>query len=154
MLVRWHFCIEMATKSTHLNHFQLYPNLLPLITAVILEELCWNVEKTLNDLRSIIPMSINHFASQSQTCELFYFFFLHWKRIMKSGVISGWTDEDELQIWGSHSSSTNNHLHYVLLVDDGNVNIFSVCHSRKVTVASWFLVLPIDIADPFQLSRV
>ena len=73
---------------------------------------------------------------------------------MKSGAISSWTDEDQVQIWGSHSSSTNNHLHYLLLVCDGNVNIFSVCHSRKVNAATWFLVLPIDIENPYRLSRV
>ena len=43
---------------------------------------------------------------------------------------------------------------YSTLVYDGNVKIFSVCHSRQVTVATWILVLPIDIANPYQLSRV
>ena len=59
---------------------------------------------------------------------------------MKSGAISGWTDEDQLQIWGSHSSSINNHLQYLLLVYDGNVNIVSECHSKQVNVATWCLV--------------
>ena len=48
------------------------------------------------------------------------------------------------QIWRSHSSSTNNHLHY-LLVYDGNVNIVSVCHSNQVYVATWCLVLPVSL---------
>ena len=71
---------------------------------------------------------------------------------MKSGVISHWTDTDQLQNWSSHSSSTNNHLlvHY-LFVYNGNVNIFTVCHSRQVNVAAWFLVLPIDIENPYLL---
>ena len=43
---------------------------------------------------------------------------------------------------------------YSTLVYDGNVNIFSVCHSKQVNVAAWFLVLPIDIANPHRLSRV
>ena len=43
---------------------------------------------------------------------------------------------------------------YSRLVYDGNVNIFSVCHSRQVNVATWILVLPIDIANPYRLSRV
>ena len=43
---------------------------------------------------------------------------------------------------------------YSTLVYDGNVNIFSVCHSRQVNVATWILVLPIDIANPYRLSRV
>ena len=30
------------------------------------------------------------------------------KRIVKSGTISGWTDDDQLQNWGPNSSSTNN----------------------------------------------
>ena len=41
-------------------------------------------------------------------------FFLQWKQIVKSGTISGWTYEDQLQIWHTHSSSTNDHLHYLL----------------------------------------
>ena len=73
---------------------------------------------------------------------------------MKSGAVSCWTDEDQLQIWGSHSSSTNNHLHYLFVVYDVNVNIFSVCHSTQVDVATRFLVFPIDIANLYQLSRV
>ena len=51
------------------------------------------------------------------------------------------------QIWSYHSSSTNNHLHY-LLVYNGNVNnvtVFSVCHSRQVNVVTWFLALPVHI---------
>ena len=43
---------------------------------------------------------------------------------------------------------------YSTLVYDGNVNIFSVCHSRQVNVATWILVLPIDIANPYRLSSV
>ena len=43
---------------------------------------------------------------------------------------------------------------YSTLVYDGNLNIFSVCHSRQVNVATWILVLPIDIANPYRLSRV
>ena len=32
------------------------------------------------------------------------------------------------------------------------INIFSVYPSRQVNVATWFLVLPIDIANPYRLS--
>ena len=32
---------------------------------------------------------------------------------VKSDAISGWTDEDQPQIWSSHYSSTNNYLHYL-----------------------------------------
>ena len=71
--------------------------------------------KTLGHNRSINPNTINHFANESQNCEHFNFFTL--KAIVK-------TDEDQLQIWCSHSSA-NNH------------NIFSVCHSRQVNVATW-----------------
>ena len=48
--------------------------------------------------------------------------------------LSGWTDEDQLQIWSSHYSSTNNYLYYLLEVrmrvtsawskKNGNINIF------------------------------
>ena len=111
--------------------------------------------KTLGHLRSINPNIDLPLASQSQSCELFSFlFFFRLKTYVKSGAISCWTDEDQLQIWGSHSSSTNNHLHYLLLVNDWNVNIFSVYHSRRVNVATWVLVLPIDIANSYRLSRV
>ena len=43
---------------------------------------------------------------------------------------------------------------YSTLVYDGNINIFSVCHSRQVNVATWILVLPIDIANPYRLWSV
>ena len=46
---------------------------------------------------------------------------------MKSGAISGWTDEDQLQIWSAHSSNSNNHLHYVL-VYNGNINNVNIFH--------------------------
>ena len=32
---------------------------------------------------------------------------------VKSDAISGWTDEDQPQIWSSHYSSTNDYLHYL-----------------------------------------
>ena len=43
---------------------------------------------------------INHRPIDLQTFE---FVFKHWKEIVKSGAISGWTDEDQFQIWSSHS---------------------------------------------------
>ena len=87
---------------------------------------------------------------------------------MKSDAISGWTDEDQPQIWSSHYSSTNNYLHYLLEVRmratsawgqvDGHACLkamcFYSCHSRQVDVATWsFLVLPIDKENPYRLSR-
>ena len=41
---------------------------------------------------------INHFASQSQTCQHLKIIFLHWKESVKIGAISGWTDEDNAPI--------------------------------------------------------
>ena len=88
------------------------------------------------------------FASQSQTCQLLKIFFF----------LSGWTDEDQLQIWSSHYSSTNNYLHYLLEVrirvtsawskNNGNIDIFQ--YSRQVNVATWFLVLPIDTENSYD----
>ena len=73
--------------------------------------------KTLCHIRYINP-SIYHFASQSQTCQ--HLISLALKEIVKSDAVSGWTDEDRLLIWSFHSSSTYNHLLY-LLVCNGNV---------------------------------
>ena len=41
------------------------------------------------------------------------FFLKYWNEIAKSGESSGWNDEDRFQNWSSHSSSTNNRLHYL-----------------------------------------
>ena len=47
---------------------------------------------------------INHFASQSQTCQVLKIDFLkHCIEIVKTVVISGWTDEDQHQIRSSNS---------------------------------------------------
>ena len=48
---------------------------------------------TLGHLRSTKPNVTNHFANQSQTCELLKNFFLTLKK-MKSGTISGWTNRE------------------------------------------------------------
>ena len=51
--------------------------------------------KTLGHLSSINPNMINHFAKQSQTCQLLKILktiCLHWKDTVKSGAISNWTD--------------------------------------------------------------
>ena len=65
-----------------------------------------------------------------------FWFFLHWQEIVKSGAISGWTDEDQLLIWSYHSSSTNNHLNYLLIyngnVTSNNFNIFQQVTQDKL----------------------
>ena len=75
----------------------------------------WNADKP---SATINPNTINHFASQSQTCQLLrnFFFFFFYVQTVNSDAISGWTDEDQLQIWSSHYSSSNNYLHYLLEV--------------------------------------
>ena len=61
-------------------------------------------KQNLGHLISIYAEMINHFGSQSQTCQLLkVFFFKHWKEIVKNSAISGWTYEDQLQIWRPHS---------------------------------------------------
>ena len=58
-------------------------------------------------LRSINPNMINHFASQSQTCQLF--FSLCWKEIVKSGAISANTmPADVLVTLGARASAGMN----------------------------------------------
>ena len=105
---------------------------------------------------------INHFASQSQTCQLliFFFFFLHSKEIVKSGATSGLTDEHQLQIWSTHSltlSSTNQNYLFnsIGVVYNGHVkHIFTLCHSRQTNVATWFLVFPIDIKNKSTIANI
>ena len=68
--------------------------------------------------------------------------FFNCKEIVKSGAISGWTEEDQLQIWSSHSLSTNNDLHYVfykLIMEMLTYHIFTACHSRQDNVATWLV---------------
>ena len=61
-------------------------------------------QQILHRLRSIYPDVINHFASQSHTCQLLKIIsFKYWKEIVESGAILGLTDKDQLQIWNSHS---------------------------------------------------
>ena len=67
---------------------------------------------------------------------------------MKSVAFSGWTNEDQLQIWSSHSLILHVYvITYTLSVYKGNIDIFSqrACHSRKINVAACFVVLPNDI---------
>ena len=57
-------------------------------------------QATLGRLRSIKPNIINHFANQSQICQLLKtYFFLNIEKKMKSGVISGWTDIENPYRW-------------------------------------------------------
>ena len=76
--------------------------------------------ETLGHLRFINRNMIYYITSELQTYQLLKIIF-YIERKLKSGAISGWTGEDQLQIWSSHSSSTNNHLHYQL-VYNGNAN--------------------------------
>ena len=112
-------------------------------------------QEILGCLISINPNMINHLASQLQTCQLLKINVLHgpawhcwavffcttWKGFLLEfflslkGNFEKWcnlrfNDENILQIWSSHSSSANNHLH--------NLLFFTVCHSRQVNVAKWF----------------
>ena len=69
---------------------------------------------------------INHFTSQSQTCQLKKI--KHWKEIVNvvqfQVELMGINLKQNLKLPFSDSSSTNNHLQY-LSVYDGNVNNFS-----------------------------
>ena len=68
---------------------------------------------------------------------------------MKSGAISGWADEDQFQIWSSHSLILEvqiiTYIIYASIIyqsDYGNVNIFTVFHSiwsyMIFSVAYWY----------------
>ena len=71
-----------------------------------LNDMCttWNTrptlerQTTLGCLRSIKPNMINHFAKQSQTCQLLknIFLTLQKQKPLKSGVISNWIDIDNI----------------------------------------------------------
>ena len=49
-------------------------------------------------------------------CMESFFLIFSIEGIVKSGAISGWTDKDQFQIWWFHFSSTNNHLHYLSIL--------------------------------------
>ena len=54
----------------------------------------WNADKPSAALDPYIPTWLTTLPA-NQTCQLLIFFFKHWKEIVKSGTISGWTDEDQ-----------------------------------------------------------
>ena len=69
--------------------------------------------ETPGHFKSINPNMINHFASQQQACQLFLIFLASKGNCEKRCTC--WTGEDQLQIWSSHFSNTNNHLYYLLV---------------------------------------
>ena len=71
----------------------------------------------------------------------FQLFFQHWKEIVKSGAISCWTGEDQLQIRSPNSSSANNHLHHLFYnVIKGNVNKFSQYVTQLLLFSVWSII--------------
>ena len=119
----------------------------------------WNADKPSAALDPYIPTWLTTSPANHRPAN-FFFFFLHSKEIVKSGATSGPTDEHQLQISSSHSltlSSTNNHQHYLLgsSIYNGHVkHIFTLCHSRQINVATWFLVFPIDIENKSTIENI
>ena len=71
----------------------------------------WNADKPSAALDLYIPTWLTTSSANRRPANFwkpfFFFFFIlkHWKEIMKSGAIAGWTDADQFQIWSSHSFS-------------------------------------------------
>ena len=119
----------------------------------------WNADKPSAALDPYIPTWLTTSSANHRPANFFFFFFLHSKEIVKSGATSGPTDEHQLQISSSHSltlSSTNNHQHYLLgsSIMDMLHTIFTLCHSRQINVATWFLVFPIDIENKSTIENI
>ena len=63
----------------------------------------WNADKPLAALDGYIPTWIYTSPANHRPANVSKYFFNYWKEIVKYGAISGWIDEDQLQIWSSHS---------------------------------------------------
>ena len=64
----------------------------------------WNADKPLAALDPYILTWWTTSPANHRPANFWKSFFLkHWNEIVKSVAISGWTDEDQLQIWSSHS---------------------------------------------------
>ena len=60
----------------------------------------WNADKPPAALDTYIPTWLTISPANHRPANIWnIFFFKHWKEIVKSGAISGWTGEDQFQIW-------------------------------------------------------
>ena len=55
----------------------------------------WNADKPSAALDPYIPTWLTTSPANHRPANFWLFLFKHWKEIVKSGTISGWTDEDQ-----------------------------------------------------------
>ena len=89
----------------------------------------------------------HHAATFASTCALFWcqtkrnsfwiFFFNIERKLWRVSAISCWTEEDQLQIWSSYSSSSNNHLHYPFY----NVTMEMLTYSHSMSINSYYCLV-------------
>ena len=116
----------------------------------------WNTDKPTAALDPYIPTWLTTSPANHRPANLwkytFFFEALEGNCEMRCNLSLNW--------WGS-ISNLNSHslilqvqtITYIIYQYTGNVNIFPLCHSRQVNVATWFSVLPIDIENLYRLSR-
>ena len=113
---------------------------------------------TLGRLRSIYPDMINHFASQSQTCQLLIFFTFKGNCENWCNLRSNWwasTSNLKFPFSDSFKYKWSSTLLSIRVVYNGHVkHIFTLCHSRQINVATWFLVFPIDIENKSTIKNI
>ena len=99
---------------------------------------------------------INHFTSQAQTCQLLILFLnierKLWKVVQPEVPLMSINFKFEVPIlWLFQVQMITN----IRVFYNGNVkHIFTVCHSRQINVATWFLVLPIDIENKSTIKSI
>ena len=70
---------------------------------IVRQDRRWNADKPWATLDPYIPTWLTTSPANHRPANFWKSFFKHWKKIVKSGAISDWTDEDQFQIWSSHS---------------------------------------------------
>ena len=101
---------------------------------------------------------INHFASQSQTCQLLIFFFFFtfkgncekWCNLRSNW----WASTSNLKYPFSDSFKYKSKLSIGVVYNGHVKHIFTLCHSRQTNVATWFLVFPIDIKNKSTIANI
>ena len=94
----------------------------------------WNADKPSAALDPYIPTWLATSSANHRPANFWksFFFLKHWKEIVKSGAISGWTDADQFQILSSHSLIFEVQIITYIIYQSimGMLIIFTVCHSR------------------------
>ena len=90
----------VASESTITIHGDLWKRH---VASGVQQDRRWNADKPSAALDPHIPTWITTSPANHRPANIWKSFFSHWKEIVKRVAISGWTDEDQLQIWSSHS---------------------------------------------------